>query len=82
MACVNLSELVGHEIAYIPCQAHGCNTIIEHSCNAIVIIREIFEILEALYVFFTFSMKWFQPLKDQMIKVENCLILRNLPKMQ
>ena len=73
----NLSELVGREIPYIPCQAHRCNTVIEHSYNASVIVREMFEILQALYVFFTSSTKRFQPLKDQIIKVENCLMLRN-----
>ena len=76
----NLSELVGREIPYIPCQAHRCNTVIEHSCNASVIVREMFEILQALYVFFTSSTKRFQPLKDQINKVENCLMLRNLSK--
>ena len=76
----NLSELVGREIPYIPCQAHRCNTVIEHCCNASVIVREMFEILQALYVFFTSSTKQFQPLKDQIIKVENCLMFRNLSK--
>lgn len=30
------SEIVGRDIPYIPCQAHRCNTVIEHSCNASV----------------------------------------------
>ena len=77
----NLSELVGHEISYIPCQAHRCKTVIEYSCNnASVIVREMFEILQALYVFFTSSTKRFQPLKYQIAKVENCLMLRSLSK--
>jgi hypothetical protein len=76
----NLSELVGRHIPYIPCQAHRCNTVIEHSCNASAIVREMFEILQALYVFFTSSTKRFQPLKDEITKVENCLMLRNLSK--
>ena len=76
----NLSELVGRDIPYIPCQAHRCNTVIEHSCNASVIVTEMFEILQALYVFFTSSTKRFQPLKDEIVKVENCLMLRNLSK--
>ncbi|CAB3992391.1 zinc finger MYM-type 1-like [Paramuricea clavata] len=74
----NLSELVGRQIPYIPCQAHHCNTVIEHSCNASAIVREMFEILQALYVFFTSSTKRFQPLKDEI--TENCLMLRNLSK--
>ena len=40
-----LSEIVGRDIPYIPCQAHRCNTVIEHSCNASVIVREMFDIL-------------------------------------
>ncbi|CAB3988472.1 zinc finger MYM-type 1-like [Paramuricea clavata] len=76
----NLSELVGRHIPYIPCQAHRCNTVIEHSCNASAIVQEMFEILQALYVFFTSSTKRFQPLKDEITKVENCLMLRNLSK--
>ena len=48
----NLPELVGREIPYIPCQAQCCNTIIEHSCNTSVIVREMFEILQALIFHF------------------------------
>ena len=80
--CILISELVGRKIPYIPCQAHRCNIVIEQSCNASVIVREMFEILQTLYVFFTSSMKRFQPLRDQIIKVENCLMLRNLSKMR
>ena len=76
----NLLELVGRDIPYIPCQAHRCNTVIKHSCNASVIVTEMFEILQALYVFFTSSTKRFQPLKDEIVKVENCLMLRNQSK--
>ncbi|CAB4034413.1 zinc finger MYM-type 1-like, partial [Paramuricea clavata] len=75
-----LSEIVGRDIPYIPCQAHRCNTVIEHSCNASVIVREMFDILQALFVFFTSSTKHFQPLKEEITKVENCLMLRNLSK--
>lgn len=75
-----LSEIVGRDIPYIPCQAHRCNTVIEHSCNASVIVREMFDILQALFVFFTSSTKRFQPLKEEITKVENCLMLRNLSK--
>ena len=75
-----LSEIVGRDIPYIPCQAHRCNTVIEHSCNESVIVREMFDILQALFVFFTSSTKRFQPLKEEITKVENCLMLRNLSK--
>ncbi|CAB4042231.1 zinc finger MYM-type 1-like, partial, partial [Paramuricea clavata] len=75
-----LSEIVGRDIPYIPCQAHRCNTVIEHSCNANVIVREMFDILQALFVFFTSSTKRLQPLKEEITKVENCLMLRNLSK--
>ena len=75
-----LSDIVGRDIPYIPCQAHRCNTVIEHSCNASVIVREMFDILQALFVFFTSSTKRFQPLKEEVTKVENCLMLRSLSK--
>ena len=75
-----LSEIVGRDIPYIPCQAHRCNPVIEHSCNAGVIVREMFDILQALFVYFTSSTKRFQPLKEEITKIENCLMLRNLSK--
>ncbi|XP_028394445.1 uncharacterized protein LOC114518638 [Dendronephthya gigantea] len=76
----HLSDLVGREIPYVPCQAHRCNTVLEHGCNASPIIQEMFEVLQALNVFFTSSTKRFQPLKEEVVKVENCLMLRNLSK--
>jgi hypothetical protein len=75
-----LSEIVGCDMTYILCQGHRCNTVIEHSCNASVIVREMFDILQALFVFFTSSTKRFQPLKEEITKIENCLMLRNLSK--
>ncbi len=35
-----LSEIVGREMPYKSCQAHRCNTVIEHSCNGSFIICE------------------------------------------
>jgi len=51
-ARVKLSELVGHKIIFIPCQAHRLNTFLEHSCDASSIIRNSIDTLESLYVFF------------------------------
>ena len=53
-----MSEIVGHDIPYITCQAH-CNTVIKHSCNTSVIVHDMFDILQALFVFFTSSTKLF-----------------------
>ncbi|KAF2902443.1 hypothetical protein ILUMI_03745 [Ignelater luminosus] len=47
-----LSEIIGRDIPYIPCQAHRMNTFIEHSCNASVLIANLFNDLESLYSFF------------------------------
>ena len=54
-----LSEIVGRDIPYIPCQAHRCNPVIEHSCNASVIVREMFDILYCKHFLrlFIFSLK-------------------------
>ena len=46
------SEKLGHEVLYIPCEGHRFNTVIEHSSAASSIVTSMFEILEALYVFF------------------------------
>jgi len=46
-----LSEIVGHKIPFIPCQAHRLNTFLEHSCSANVIVYDLFSCLEQLYVF-------------------------------
>lgn len=29
-----LSELIGHNVFYIPCQAHRMNTFLEHACHS------------------------------------------------
>ncbi|XP_071847578.1 uncharacterized protein [Apostichopus japonicus] len=75
-----LSDIVGRKIPYIPCQAHRCNTVIEHSCNSSTLVCAMFDTIQELYVFFTSSTKKFQPLKDQVGEVEKSLMLRNLSK--
>ncbi|KAL4083440.1 hypothetical protein QTP88_028756 [Uroleucon formosanum] len=49
-AHVKLSELTGHRIPFIPCQAHRLNTFLEHSCNASTIIANMVDTLENLYL--------------------------------
>lgn len=51
-AQANVSEVVGHNVLYIPCQAHRINTFIEHGCNSSLIISNMIDNLESLYVFF------------------------------
>lgn len=46
-----LSELVGHSVFYIPCQAHRMNTLLEHACNSSLIVSDMIDNLENLYVF-------------------------------
>lgn len=48
-----LQEKLNKKIPYVPCQGHRTNTVVEHSCNASVIVKEMFNILESLYVFFS-----------------------------
>ena len=47
-----LSEKLGHEVPYIRYQGHHSNTVMEHSIATSSIVTSMFEILEALYVFF------------------------------
>lgn len=79
-AHVKLSELVGHKITFIPCQAHRLNTFLEHSCDASSIIGNTIDTLESLYVFFSSSNKIYGLLHEKISKIENALQLRNLSK--
>ncbi|KAL4112339.1 hypothetical protein QTP88_016148 [Uroleucon formosanum] len=81
-AHVKLSELTGHRIPFIPCQAHRLNTFLEHSCNASTIIANMVDTLENLYVFFSASSKRYGLLNIQLSEIENALQLRNVSKTQ
>jgi len=52
-----LSQIVDNYIPYIPCQAHRLNTFMQHACDSSLIVAELFNILEALYVFFHLALK-------------------------
>ena len=59
------------------------NTVIEHSCKASLMISELFNVLEQLFVFYTDSTKrTSNSLQDSIkaLEVENFLNLRNLSK--
>lgn len=75
-----LSELLGHTVLFIPCQAHRINTFLEHSCNASVIVGDLFLVLEHMYVFFSSSTKRYAHLQKSLSEIENSLQLRNLSK--
>lgn len=75
-----LSKLTNHHIPFIPCQAHRINTFLEHSCNASVIILNLIDNLESLYVFFAASTKRYGILNNKLSKVEGSLQLCNLSK--
>ena len=75
-----LSELVERRIIYIPCTPHGSNLVIEHGCNASQIVREMYNILESLYVFFSSSTKRHDELKEKLEMTEGALQLKNLSK--
>ncbi|KAF0764466.1 zinc finger MYM-type protein 1-like [Aphis craccivora] len=75
-----LSDIVGHKIPFIPCQAHRLNTFLEHSCFASVIIGDLFSCLEQLYVFFSGSTKRHAYLETNLFEIENALKLVNLSK--
>lgn len=73
-----LSRIVGHNIPFIPCQAHRTNTFIEHSCSVSTTISHFFSVLESLYVFFTSSTKRYFYLNNKLLEVDTKLKLRNL----
>jgi len=74
------SELVGHTVPYIPCQAHRLNTFLEHVCKASHIVGNFIDILENIYIFFSASTKRSSNLMEHMEKIEGNLKLRNLSK--
>jgi len=75
-----LSEIVGREIPYVPCQVHRLNTLLEHSCDANAITGDFFNVLETLYVFFTSSTKRFTFINSELSKSEVALHVRKLSK--
>lgn len=75
-----LSEQVGYHIPYIPCQAHRLNIFVEHSCEASIIVSELFSTLESLYVFFSSSTKRSCSLDKTLSYIEGSLKLHNLSK--
>ena len=73
-----VSQSLGREVPYIPCQSHRSNTINEHACDASPIVLELFNTLQAVYAFFVGSTKRFSLLHDELGTIENALALRNL----
>ena len=77
-----LQDKLDRAVPYIPCLAHRTNTAVEHSCNASPIMKDLFDVLEEIYVFFTSSTKRSASLNECMkhLKLDNTLQLRNLSK--
>lgn len=75
-----ISDLLGREIPYVPCQAHRTNTAIEHCSKSSRLVTDMFNILEELYVFFNSSTKRYQTLNANLQQIENSLSLKNLSK--
>ena len=71
---------IDRKVPYIPCQAHRCNTVVEHACKSSHIIRERSNILRELYVIFSGGTKRHAIIAKHLERVENCLQLRNLSK--
>ena len=47
-----VSQKLERKVPYIPCQAHRCNTVVEHACNCSHLVTEMFNVMEDLYDFF------------------------------
>ena len=77
-----IQDKLGRRIPYMPCLAHRSNTVIEHSCQASTVVRELFNVLEELYIFFTSSTKCASSFQESIggAEVENPLQLQNLSK--
>ena len=77
-----LQDKLDRTVPYIPCLAHRTNTTVGHSCNAIPIMKDLFDVLEEIYVFFTSSTKRSASLNEfiKYLKLDNTLQLRNLSK--
>ena len=75
-----VSDLVGHNVPYIPCQDHRVNTALEHCIKESNLISDFFDTLQELYVFFTSSTKRFKTLEEKLSNVSNAVYLKNLSK--
>ena len=75
-----LSELLERHIIYTACLPHGSNLVIEHASDASPIISNMYDNIEALYVFFAASTKRTFNLNEVMKSSSNCLKLTNLSK--
>ena len=69
-------------VPYILCLANRTNTAVEHSCNASPIMKDFFDVLEEVFIFFTSSTKRSPSLNEciKHLKLDNILQLRNLSK--
>ena len=75
-----ISGLLYYHVPYIPCQAHRLSIVKEHSYNSSLLIVELFNILDDIYVFFFSSTNRFATLKDELSLIENSLNIKNLPR--
>lgn len=75
-----ITDIVEHNVPYIPCQDHRTNTVLEHACNISALIRSFFDTLEELYVFFTSSTKRFKHLQVKIQEIDKSVQLKNLSR--
>ncbi|XP_050516542.1 uncharacterized protein LOC126891410 [Diabrotica virgifera virgifera] len=75
-----ITDIVEHNVPYIPCQDHRTNTVLEHACNVSALIRNFFDTLEELYVFFTSSTKRFKHLQEKIQEIDKSVQLKNLSR--
>ena len=77
-AQVNLSNLLGRVIPYIKCMGHKANLCVEHASDASVMIKKFFVTLQELYNFLTLSTSRFAKFKDEIEKLKDGLVMKNL----
>ena len=72
-----LQDQLGRSVPYKPCLTHRSNTAVEHSCIASPIIKDLYNVLEEIYVFFTGSTKRMTSLEELLkaLSAENMLML-------
>lgn len=73
-----LSELVGHNVFYVPCQAHGINIFLNHTCNSSLIMSDMTDNFKTIYIFFSASNKRYSVINKQMMDLDNTLQIRNI----
>ena len=79
-AQAKISEKVDRPIPYVPCLGHKSNLCVEHSCEASILIDNFFATLQELYNYLTKSTTRFGKFMENLDKISDALMVKNLSK--